>query len=71
MLNLSTGLVKGQPAIVTEAKRDEYSMAFAVRHRKNWRKMQPQQQATVLRAGADQLEAWAAQMRNEAEELVR
>ena len=70
MLNLSPKLVKSQPPIVTEASREDYAMRFVIRHRKNARKMQPEQLATVLLAGAEQLETWASQMRAEAEELV-
>jgi hypothetical protein len=55
---------------VTEANRDDYSMRFVIRHRRNARKMQPEQLATVLLAGAEQLETWALQMREEAQEIV-
>ena len=63
-------LTKQQPAIVTEAARDEYAMRFAIRHRKNWRKLQPEQRSTILLAAAAQLETWASQMRSEADEAI-
>ena len=70
MLNLSKGLVKREPVLVGEASRDDYLMAFRLRHRKNWRKLEPEQRRTILLAGAEQLETWALQMRCEAEEIV-
>jgi len=63
-------LTKTQPPLVTEVRKDEYSTTFVLRHRKNLRKLQPEQRATILQAGAEQLETWASQMRNEAEMLV-
>ena len=70
MLDTSPRLVKCQPPLVTEVRKDEYSTTFVLRHRKNLRKLQPEQLATVLLASAEQLETWAAQMRDEAEEIV-
>ncbi len=70
MLDTSPRLVKRQPPLVTEVRKDEYSTTFVLRHRKNVRKLQPEQRAVILQAGADQLETWAEQMRNEAEALV-
>jgi hypothetical protein len=70
MLDTSPRLVKRQPPLVTEVRKDEYSTTFVLRHRKNAYKMQPEQRATILQAGAEQLETWASQMRNEAEMLV-
>lgn len=61
-------MITTKPAIVTELNRDEYAMRFVIRHRKNWRKMEPEQRATVLLAAAAQMEAWAGQMRDEARE---
>jgi hypothetical protein len=55
---------------VTEVRRDEYSTTFVLRHRKNMRKLQPEQRATILTAGAEQLETWASQMRQEAAECL-
>ena len=69
MLSTTTNLQKRLPAIVTEAGRDEYAMRFAIRHRKNWRKLQPDQRSTILLAAAAQMETWASQMRAEAEEM--
>jgi hypothetical protein len=63
-------VVKRQPPLVTEVRKDEYSTTFVLRHRKNVRKLQPEQRAVILTAGAAQLETWASQMRAEAEELV-
>lgn len=70
MLNLSPKLVKSQPSIITEPARDDYSLRYTIRHRRNWRKMQPEQRAVILRAAADYLEAEAAGMREQAETLV-
>lgn len=70
MLNVSSTLQKRLPAIVTEAARDEYQMRFAIRHRKNWRKLAPEQRSTILLAAAAQMETWANQMRDEAQTLT-
>ncbi len=40
-----------------------------LRHRHSLRKLQPEQYAVILTAGAEQLRTWAAQMDNEAAEL--
>jgi len=69
MVDLSPKLVKGQSPLVIETARDEYSMRFVIRHRRSTRKMQPDQQGVILLAAAKQMEAWAAQMRAEDEEL--
>ena len=63
-------LIKTQPVIVTEVRKDEYSTTFVLRHRKSAYKLAPEQRATILQAGAEQLETWASQMRDEAETLV-
>lgn len=70
MLSTTPTLQKRLPAIVTEAARDEYAMRFTIWHRKNWRKLQPEQRSTILLAAAAQMETWAQQMRQEAEEAV-
>lgn len=70
MVKAMTILTKTQPPLVTEVRKDEYSTTFVLRHRKNLHKLQPEQRATILQAGAEQLETWAEQMRNEAEALV-
>lgn len=70
MLNTTPRLVKRQPPLVTEVRKDEYSTTFVLRHRMNAYKLQPEQRAVILQAGAEQLETWAAQMRDEAETLV-
>lgn len=70
MVKAMTTLTKTQPPLVTEVRKDEYSTTFVLRHRKNLHKLQPEQRATILQAGAEQLETWAEQMRNEAEALV-
>ena len=49
--------------------RDEYFMRFILRH-KSWRLLPPDQQAAVLAEGANQLETWASQMREEAETIA-
>lgn len=69
MLSTTPTLQKRLPSIVTEAARDEYQMRFAIRHRKNWRKLQPEQRSVILMAAAAQMETWASQMRSEAEDL--
>lgn len=59
-----------QPPITFDPpNRGEYGMIYHIHHR-NWRKLTPEQQATVLRAGADVLDAWAGQMRDEARQLL-
>jgi len=63
-------LIKAQPVIVAEPKRDEYSFGYILRHRKSWQKLQPEQRAVILRAAADYLEAEASGMREQAETLV-
>lgn len=63
-------LIKTQPVIVAEPKRDEYSFGYVLRHRKNWTKLQPEQQAVILRAAADYLESEVAGMREQADALV-
>jgi hypothetical protein len=55
-----------QPITIDPVARGDYGIVFSFRHR-NWRKLQPEQRATILHAGADQLETWANQMREEAE----
>lgn len=60
-----TGLV-----IVAEPRQDEYSLNYTIRHRKNWRKLAPEQQAVILKAAADYLESEVAGMRERAETLV-
>lgn len=60
-------LIKTTPPITTEASRDPYCYRFVIRSRRPTNKLQPEQQATILLAGADQLETWAAQMRDEAQ----
>lgn len=63
-------LIKTQPVIVTEPKQDEYSLSYTIRHRKNWKKMRPEQRKVILLAAADYLEAEAAGMREKADALV-
>ena len=63
-------LVKRDPVIVAEPRRDEYSLTWKLQHRKNWTKMQPEQRAVVLLAAADYLESEAAGMREQAEALI-
>lgn len=61
---------KTEPPVVTEAKRDDYGIYLAVRHRRSRRNLTIDQYAVILRAGADQLETWAGQMREEAETIA-
>ena len=59
-------LIKTQPPITIEASRDNYAMRFVIRHRRPANKLQPEQQAVILRASAEQLRTWAEQMDDEA-----
>jgi delta 1-pyrroline-5-carboxylate dehydrogenase len=63
-------LIKTQPPIVTEPAQDDYTLRYTIRYRRNWTKMQPEQQAVILRAAADYLESEVAGMRERAETLV-
>ena len=63
-------LIKTQPVIEAEPKKDDYSFGYVLRHRGNWQKMQPEQRAVILQAAADYLEAEVAGMREQAETLV-
>ena len=63
-------LIKTQPVIVAEPKRDEYSFGYVLRHRKSWQKMRPEQRKVILLAAAEYLESEAAGMREQAEALV-
>lgn len=58
------------PEIAPEVRRDDYSMTFILRVRRSWPKMTAEARQAALLAGADQLEEYARQMREEAEELV-
>ena len=59
-------LIKTQPPITIEASRDLYDFRFVIRSRRPANKLAPEQQATILRAGAAQLRTWAEQMDDEA-----
>jgi len=63
-------LLKTQPPITTEASRDPYAFRFVIRARRPANKLAPEQQATILRAGAAQLRTWAEQMDAEAADLT-
>lgn len=67
---LNTTIRKTLSPITTEAKRADYAMSFTIYHRRNWQKLQPEQQAVILRAGAEQLRTWAEQMDDEADLIV-
>jgi hypothetical protein len=54
---------------IDQPVRDDYFMRFVLRH-KSWRLLLPDQQAAVLAEGANQLETWASQMREEAETIA-
>lgn len=56
------------PPIVPEVRRDDYQINVILRHRRNWRKLTPEQRSVILLAGAEQLESFAQQMREEATE---
>ena len=62
---------RGQPVVVLEPKRDEYSFGYVIRHGLNWRRMRPEQRASVLLAAAAYLEAEAAGMREQADAFVQ
>lgn len=63
-------LIKTQPPVIVETKRDEYGIRVSVQHRRSRDKLEPAQYAVVLRVGAEYLETMAAQMRDEAALLV-
>ena len=56
-----------KPHIIPEVKRDEYTITFILRTRHSWKRMKPEDRRATLLAGADQLEAYAQQMRDEAD----
>lgn len=58
-----------QPRVISEAKRGDYAMQFILRHRRAWQAMKADERAAVLRAGAEELEKFVAQMREEADLL--
>lgn len=70
MIDLSPTRRKTDPAITIEAKRDDYGIHLSVRHRRNRRKLTPEQYAVILRAGAHQLRTWAEQMDDEAGQIL-
>lgn len=63
-------LIKTQPPITVEASRDPYAFRFVIRARRPANKLAPDQQATILRAGAEQLRTWAEQMDEEASMIL-
>jgi len=63
-------LIKTEPVVVAEPRRDEYSLTWRLNHRRNWNKMQPEQRRVVLLAAAEYLESEAAGMREQAEAMV-
>ena len=63
-------LIKTQPVIVAEPRKDEFSFGYVLRHRMNWNKLQPEQRAAILSAAADYLEGEVAGMREQAESMV-
>lgn len=64
MLNLPT-----KPRVIADPKRDDYTMTFVLRMRRNWQKMSLDERRMVLLDGAEQLDVYAQQMREEAEML--
>jgi hypothetical protein len=58
-----------QPITIDPVARGDYGIVFSFRHR-NWRKLNADQKAAILHAGAEQLEILANQMREEAEIIV-
>ena len=59
-------MIKTTPPITIEASRDNYAYRFVIRTRRPSNKLPPEQQAVILRAGAEQLRTWAEQMDDEA-----
>lgn len=57
-----------KPRIVPEVRRDDYAFTFILRVRRNWKKMTLDERKAALLAGADQLEVYAQQMREEADD---
>lgn len=65
MLNLPT-----KPRITAEATRGDYEIiALKLRVRRNWQKMSLDERRMALLEGAEQLDAYAQQMREESEML--
>lgn len=66
---LSFGFQSARPRVIPETKRSDYSMEFVLRHRRAWPAMKADERAAVLRDGAEELEKFVAQMREEADML--
>lgn len=65
MINLPT-----KPRMTADVKRDDYTMTFVLRTRRSWRKLSLDERRTALLEGADQLDVYAQQMREEAEQIA-
>ncbi len=59
------------PPVVAELHREEYQIRIALRTRRAFRRLSAVRKAEFLRASADQLDVWSAQMRDEASELAQ
>ena len=62
--------VPTKPRVITEPNRDEYTVRFVVRFRRNWNKMSLEERRSVLQEGADALEEFVSQMRAEAAQMT-
>lgn len=62
MINLST-----KPRITAEVTRGDYDITLKLRVRRNWQKMTLDERRAALLAGAEHLDEYARQMREEAE----
>jgi hypothetical protein len=64
MLDLS---VPTKPRITAEVTRGDYDITLKLRVRRSWQKMTLDERRMVLLAGAEHLDEYARQMREEAE----
>lgn len=62
---------RGKPPVIAELHREDYQIRIALRTRRAFRRLSNERKVEFLRASADQLEVWSAQMRDEASELAR
>jgi hypothetical protein len=67
MLDLS---VPTKPRITAEVTRGDYDITLKLRTRRSWRKLSLDERRAALLESADQLDVYAAQMREEAEQIA-
>jgi hypothetical protein len=65
MINLTAPV---KPRLTAEVKRDDYTMTFVLRTRRSWRKLSLDERRAALLEGAEQLDVYAQQMREEADD---